>query len=103
MFILNECADLPAGLIKLIVWCFNIIRIAAPIALIIWGMLDFAKAAFASKENDTAKAKKNFLFRVIAAVLVFLTMLITQWVMNIIAVNDSESLAYCVSAIMNKK
>jgi len=100
MEILNACGDLPKGLILLIKWCFQIIKIGVPIALVIWGMLDFAKASFANDDKQISAAKSNFLKRAIAAIAVFLVLVITQWVMNLISVNDSESIAACVADLL---
>lgn len=101
MLILSGCGDLPQGLLNLISWCFKIIKIGVPIALVIWGMLDFAKASFANDDKQISAAKTNFLKRTIAAVAVFLVLVITQWVMNLISVNNSESIASCLSELMN--
>ena len=100
MEILSACGDIPKGLELLITWCFKIIKIGVPIALVIWGMLDFAKAAFSNDDKQMGAAKTNFLKRTIAAVAVFLVLVITQWVMNIISVNDSQSIAACLSEVM---
>lgn len=100
MFILDGCGDLPGGLLSLISWCFKIIRIGVPIALVIWGMLDFAKATFSSKEDEMDKAKTHLVFRLVAGAAVFLVMALTQWVMEIVSVNDANSMVACVAGLM---
>lgn len=50
----------------------DIIKIIVPILLIAFGILDFTKAMFAGEE-DMKKAQKNFMTRLVIAILIFLT------------------------------
>jgi len=50
----------------------RILQILVPIALIIWGSIDLGKAVIAGDEKAIKEAKKPFIQRVIAAVIVFL-------------------------------
>ena len=47
------------------------VRIAVPILLIVLGIIDFARATVASKEDEMKKAQKDFIIRAIAAIAVF--------------------------------
>ena len=47
------------------------IKIAIPIILIIWGMLDMGKAVTSGKDDEIKKQLVTFLRRAIAAILVF--------------------------------
>lgn len=49
----------------------NIIKIAIPIILILFGIIDFTKAIFAGEE-EMQKAKKQFITRIAIAVLIFI-------------------------------
>lgn len=49
----------------------DVIKILVPIILIVLGMLDFAKAAFAGKESQMEEYKSKFIRRLFAAVLIF--------------------------------
>ena len=49
----------------------TIIQIVVPILLIVFGMLDLAKAVIASKEDEIKKAQMTFVKRLIAAVIAF--------------------------------
>ena len=59
-------------LIKKINSYLNIIKIAVPIIVIGLGIADFTKAIFAGEE-DMKKAQKQFIKRLIIAILIFLT------------------------------
>ena len=61
------------------------IQIVVPILLIIWGMIDFAKAIIGQDEDKIKAGQKLFMKRLIAAVLVFLIVTIVQLLINIAA------------------
>jgi len=95
---------LPIGnLIHMAVLAFQIV---VPILLIIWGMLDFAKAVIAQKEDDIKAGQSKFMKRLIAALIVFLVVTIVQLAINIVgnlqANSDQSGSAWtCAKALIN--
>lgn len=86
------------GFVKLLKTFYGLLKIATPIMLIIFGMLDFAKAMASSDESKMKKAQSAFVRRIIAAVVVFLVMSIMSLVANLI---PSESGVFsCVKQIL---
>lgn len=71
-----------AGIVHLIV---VMIQVVVPILLIIWGMIDFAKAVIGGDEDKIKAGQKTFIKRLIAAVVVFLVITITQLLINLVA------------------
>ena len=68
------------------------IKIAVPVLLIIFGMLDFAKSVIAKNEDDVKKYRKSFISRVISAVIVFLIVFVVQLAVNLLAsVEDTNN------------
>lgn len=59
------------------------IRIAVPLLLIGFGIFDFAKATFSSKEEDIKKNREIFIKRIVAAVLVFLAPILVNLILDI--------------------
>lgn len=57
-------------------------KIIVPILIIVLGMLDFAKAAIASKDDEIKKAQSTFIKRLIAGVVVFLVPIIIDILMG---------------------
>ena len=55
-----------------------IIKIAVPILLIVFGMLDLGKAVVAAKEEEIKKGQQTLIKRLIAGALVFLVISIVQ-------------------------
>ena len=50
----------------------QILQVAVPVGLIIWGTLDFGKAVIEGDEKKMKEKRKPFIQRVISAVIVFL-------------------------------
>lgn len=61
----------------------DLIKIAVPIILIIYGIIDFGKAIFIGDENEMKKSQSKFIKRLIVAVGFFLVPTLVQLVLNI--------------------
>lgn len=61
----------------------QILQILVPIALIVWGTLDFGKAVIEGDEKKMKEKRKPFIQRIISAVIVFLI----PWIVGIILSN----------------
>lgn len=78
----------------------TIIKIVVPIILIIFGMLDLAKAVTASKEDEIKKGQQTFIKRLIAAVIVFFVVQVVQIVVSF-ASDDDETIMDCFNCFVN--
>lgn len=89
----SNCAgiEVPNNLFNLVAIIINGIKIVVPILLIIWGMLDFAKAIIAKKEEDIKKHQKMFWYRLISALLVFFIIYAVQLVFNLMGSVNEKS------------
>lgn len=76
---------IPNQLFNFVATIIRLIKIAVPILLIIFGMIDFAKSVVAKNEDDVKKYRKQFLSRVISAVVVFVIVFIVQFAVNLIS------------------
>ena len=76
---------IPNQLFNAVATIIKVIKIAVPILLIIWGMLDFAKSVIAKNEDDVKKYRKSFISRVISAIIVFLIVFVVQLTVNLIS------------------
>lgn len=69
----KSCGDfLDKDIVDFINEIMGWVRIAAPILLIGFGILDFVKATFSGKEEDMKKNRERFIKRIVAAILLFL-------------------------------
>lgn len=87
----------------------NILKIAIPIILIIFGMLDLSKAVMANEEKEMKEAQKKLIKRIIYAVLVFFVIALVQFVFSQLAKSDSDNAngskgaTSCISCFINGK
>ena len=73
-----KCKD-----VKIFNTLYKILEIAAPIAVIIFGSLDYAKAVMASDVEKMEKSKKKFPKRLILLVLFVLVPIIIKIILNL--------------------
>lgn len=79
----------------------TIIKIVVPILLIVFGMLDLAKAVIASKEDEIKKAQMTFVKRLIAAVIVFFIVSLVQIVIRFVAGSDEDNVMSCFNCFVS--
>ncbi len=84
------------------------IQVVVPILLIIWGMIDFAKAIIGQDEDKIKAGQKTFMKRLIAAVVVFLIITIVQLAIRLAASvggdgNDAETAWTCAEELITGK
>ena len=77
-----------------------IIKIAVPVLLIIFGMLDLGKAVVAAKEDEIKKGQQTFIKRAIAAVIVFFVIQIVQIIVRFVSGSD-QSVSGCFNCFIN--
>lgn len=80
----------------------TVIKIAVPVLLIIFGMLDLGKAVVAAKEDEIKKGQQTFIKRAIAAVIVFFVIQIVQIIIRFVSGND-QNVANCFNCFINGK
>ena len=84
----------------------TIIKIAIPIILILFGMLDLGKAVMANDEKEMKESQKRLIKRVLYAALVFFVVAIVQWIFAILDpanANDSSTQSSCINCFINGK
>lgn len=87
---------------RLLTLAINIIKIAVPILLIVFGMLDLGKAVMAQKEDEIKKGQQMFIKRLIAAVLVFLVTFIVTLVIKLVApASENANMWNCVDCLID--
>ena len=90
MLFLISCTDgSTAGngllnIVKLVKILVGVIQIVVPIAIILLGSIDLAKAAMAGDEKKISENQQKFIKRLIAAILVFLVVVIVRFGMGLV-------------------
>ena len=75
----------PNQLFNVVAAAINLIKIAVPVLLIVFGMMDFAKSVVAKDEDDVKKFRKQFISRVVSAILVYLIVFVVQLAVNMVS------------------
>lgn len=91
---------IPLGIPKITSKVINLIKIITPIALIIFGMIDFAMAVVASDEKKMKESSSKFIRRTIAAVIIFFVIAIVQFGFGLLGTEGDSALG-CVNCFIN--
>ena len=98
----TDAHDIPEMLPRLISYFILLLKTATPIILIIMGMVQIIKAIASSNEDEIKKAKGSLIKKIIAAVLVFFSISIVQFVVDQVVDDDeSGSVAACMDCFIN--
>ena len=80
----------------------TVIKIAVPVLLVIFGMLDLVKGVTAGKEDEMKKGQQLFVKRLISGALVFLVFTIVQFLISFFAdSNDKNNIMDCARCFIN--
>ncbi len=77
----------------------TVIKVAIPVLLVIFGMLDLFKGITAQKEDEIKKGQQIFVKRLISAAVVFFVFSIVQLIVSF--VSDDEGIMTCASCFIN--
>ena len=99
-FILATDCLIPDNLSNIIATIVNLIKIAVPILLVIFGMLDLGKAVISQKEDEIKKGQQTFFKRLLAAALAFLVVVIAQFIIGLVAGGNDNEFWNCAAEIM---
>ncbi len=94
--------NIPGRLPKITSTIVNVIKIAIPIAIIIFGMIDLAKGVVSQKDDEIKKGQKTFFTRLLTGVIVFFAIFIVQIVIRFVA-EDSKNVLSCVDCFINNE
>lgn len=93
-----------ANIWQIVGYVLLVFKIAIPILLIVFGMIDLGKAVIASKEDEIKKATGSLIRRAIAAVIIFLLPTIISFIMTLIGGFNEEAkkdYSICQKCIVN--
>lgn len=94
---------MPAKLPTFTSGVFNIVKLLVPVILIVMGIIDFMKAMMANEEKKMKDSQKNFINRLIAAVVIFLIMALVQFVFKKMDMSTSYKYGFvnCINCMLN--
>lgn len=80
----------------------KIIQILVPVLLIIFGLIDLAKAVMAQKEDEIKKGQQTLIKRAVAAVIVFFVIILVQTLIKFVSGSD-DTVMSCFNCFINGK
>lgn len=96
--------EIPGTLQNIVHYVYLGIQVVVPILLIVFGMIELAKAITAQKEDEIKKAQSSFLKKLVIAVLVFLVFTVVQLVFNFatgdLEENDKDNVWGCMCELV---
>ena len=93
--------EVPAPIPPIIRLIVNFIKIATPLVLIIMGMIDMMQAVMSNDEKKLKDSQSKFPKRLLPGALVFLVVAIFQFLIGVIAPEDSVSVMNCIDCMIN--
>lgn len=94
--------NIPKQLPQLLTLFMNLIKIFTPIILIIKGLIDLFKAITGNNEQEIVKARSKFFKRLIPAVMVFLVILIAQFLFGLVGTDgEANTFLACSNCFLN--
>ena len=80
----------------------TVIKVAVPVLLVIFGMLDLFKGITAGKEDEIKKGQQLFIKRLISGALVFFVFLIVQLLVSFAAGSkENQTIMDCADCFIN--
>lgn len=92
-------AGIPGNIVNIIHYIYVGIQIIVPILLIIFGMIELAKAITAQKEDEIKKAQSGLLKKAVVAILVFLVFSLVRFVFGF--AGGKQNVWGCVDNLVN--
>lgn len=92
--------ELPKKVLEISNTVVNIMQIAVPVVLVLFGMIDLVKAISSQKEDDLKKAQGVLIKRLIMGVLVYFVVVIVKLLLSAIGGN-TDGIWKCVQCFVS--
>lgn len=83
------------SVLKFFGYLFLIVKILIPIIIIVFGVIDFAKAVAASDADAIQKSTKSFVFRILAGIIIFFLPTVINFTFKILLQNNTSRFNDC--------
>ena len=93
----GSITGIPKKIPELSVWGIKLIQVAAPVVLVIVGMIDLVKAITSQKEDEIKKGQQTFIKRLVVAFIIFFVVAIAKFLVSV-ATNsaDASNIVKCI-------
>ncbi len=98
-FILDGCGGIPTEITDTIGEIYNILLIAIPVFVVLFGLVDFLKAVIAQKDDAIKQNTGLFIRRLIMGALAFFVLALVKFGVNLIKTGNTSGVADCLNSI----
>lgn len=98
MYFLN-CGSIPKEITDTIGSIYNILLVAIPVVIVIFGLMDFLKAVMGKKEDEMKQSTNAFIKRVITGVIAFFVLALVKFGLGLLQTNNTSSAISCINSI----
>lgn len=97
--------NIPAVLPKMTSGIYNVLMVAVPVILVIFGVIDLVKGISSQKEDEIKKGREAFMKRTIIGVITFLIVMLTKVFINILASSNFDRIRIigCIDCVISNK
>ena len=99
--ILGDGLKFDIQIAKIVKYVILIIQIAAPLILVVVGMIDLVKAMASQKEDEIKKGQQILIKRLITAVLIFFVFAVVKFIISLVASDRGGGIMNCVDCFIN--
>ena len=100
----NDFCSEMSGMLKIVGYVVTIFKVAIPLIIVIYGMIDLGKAVVASKDDEIKKAAKQVGVRLAAGILIYfipsLVMLVFGWISDYNNLMTESEFQVCSNCIL---
>ena len=93
-FSLDTFCSSAGGMLQIVGWALTIVKVAIPLVIIAYGIMDLGKAVVASKEDEIKTGAKRLMWRAIAGVCIFFIPSIIMWLFGTITMFTTSSAGF---------
>lgn len=98
MFFL-DCGSIPSEITNTIGQIYNILLVAIPVVIVLFGLIDILKAVIGKKDDEIKAATGLLVKRVITGLVAFFVMAIVKFGLQLIQTNNTSDAISCLSSI----
>ncbi len=98
MFFLDVCG-IPDEIANTVGAVYNILLVAVPVLVVLFGTIDFVKAVISGKEDEIKKNTATFVKRLITGLIVFFILAFAKFIIGVIKTNNTSGVVDCLDSI----
>lgn len=103
MYILDGCGSIPQEITDTIGSVYNILLVAIPVVVVLFGLIDLLKAVISKKDDEIKQSTNLLIKRVITALIAFFVLAIVKFGLDLLQTNNTSDAISCLNSITGNK